>query len=183
MTELIIASAISALAGIGLMSLSVTSSRIGRSIAIQQRSVQEAQSAVEGINRAVRPSTVPMRVLDDDGNTAVSGNTVELAAPGEALGTRTIRLVSGDADVQTPWDNRLVYDPDTTYGGNEIVLARWVTPIPGQALFTYQGETSSLAVRLRVGDSLDEGMKAVNNAKSGPGLQGTEVTITVAPRN
>ncbi|MEN6625454.1 MAG: type II secretion system protein [Candidatus Sumerlaeia bacterium] len=183
LTELIVASAISALAGIGIMSLVVYSSRIGRSVGIQQRSVVEAQSALEGINRAVRPATMPLRVRDDDGNTAAAGNWLELAWQGETLGTRTIRLVSDDDNLQTPWDNRLVYDPNTSQAGDEVVLARWVTPIPGQALFTYQGDASSLVVRLRAGDSLDESVKAVNNAKSGPGLQGTEITATVAPRN
>lgn len=183
LTELMIASAIGLMAGVGLMSLTVFSARMARSITVQQRAVQFARSATEGINAAVRPSSTPLRVLDDSNNAAISGNTVELAWPGEDLGRRTIRLVSDDDDLQTPWDNRLVYDPDTTVAGDEIVLAQWVTPKPNTNLFTYQGLASGLIVQLRIGDSLAAGMTALNDAHSGPGLQGADVNITVSPRN
>lgn len=183
LTELMIASAIGLTVAVGTMSLTIFSSKMARSITIQQRSAQFARSATEGINAAVRQSSVPLRVLDDQNNPAIGGNTVELAWPGEMLGQRTIRLVSDDTDLQTPWDNRLVYDPDTTVADNDIVLANWVTPKPNQSLFTYQGQASGLIVQLRIGDSLAANMTAINDARSGPGLQGADVNIAVAPRN
>lgn len=183
LTELMIASAIGLIVSVGVMSMTIFSARMARSITIQQRSIQFARSATEGINAAVRQSSVPLRVFDDHNNAAVSGNLVELAWPGEPLGQRTIRLVSDDADLQTPWDNRLIYDPNTAIDGDEIVLANWVTPKPGQSIFTYQGQASGLIVQLRIGDSLAAGMTAINDAHSGPGLQGADVNIAVAPRN
>ncbi|MCE5231157.1 hypothetical protein LLG95_16395 [bacterium] len=183
LTELMFASTIGVLASVGLMSLTIYSSRVGRSIAIQQQAIRNGRAAIEGINQAVRPSNVPLRVRDGGGNAAASGNLVELAWPGEDLGKRTIRLVSDDGNLQTPWDNRLVYDPDTAQAGDEVVLARWVTPIPNQSIFTYNGANSSLAVRMRIGDSLDPAMTTVNDSRSGSGMQGVEIDVTVAPRN
>ncbi len=185
LTEMIVVSAIGAMVGIGLMSLTIYGGRGGKAIRSQQRALREAQSAIEGINRAIRPAVVPLRLLDGDGNPAAVGNTVEFGWLDEPLGRRLLRLESVDADLATPWDNTLIYDPDTTRDGDAVTLAGWIAPADAAGAFA-QNTGGSLAVRLRIGDPpapATPAARAADTAVSGQGLQGIDITLTVTPRN
>ncbi|MCL5271533.1 MAG: prepilin-type N-terminal cleavage/methylation domain-containing protein [bacterium] len=185
LTEMMIASAVSAMVAIGLASLTTTATRMARAIYYQQLALREGKAAMEFINQEIRQATTPLRVLDAAGNTAVQGNAVVFSRAGESAGKREIQLVSTDGDLMTPWDNSLVLDPDTGAAGDEIALARWLTPLDAAGAFSYQGATTALEVRLRAGDPETDNADLIarSNAHSGPGIQGLEVNIAVAPRN
>ncbi len=180
LTEVMVASAIGAMIGLGAMSLTIYGGRSGRAIRSQQSLAQQAQIAVEGLHRVVRPATLPLRILNDAQETAAWGPRVELAWGDEPLGLRTLTLEQ-DGDPGDPWTSRLVYDPDTTQAGDEQVLARGVSSLEPAGPFSYQGQT--LLVRLRLGDRLDPEQAAVDNAHTGPGRQGMDLRLNIAPRN
>ena len=183
LVEIVIAGAISSMVAVGLMSLSVTAGRLGRSINYQQKSLWEAKAAIEGLNREIRMATTPLRVVDDDGNAAQWGNRVEFQRLNEASGRRSIELVSDDNDLMTPWDNRLIFDPNTNSNGDEIELAQWLTPLDVRGAFFYRGVVAPLQIQMRCGDSLGVDDDSINDSHSGPGTQGMEISIFTAPRN
>jgi prepilin-type N-terminal cleavage/methylation domain-containing protein len=182
LVEIMVSSAISLAVAIGLTTLAITAGRLGRAVFYQQISLKNAQGAIEGINREIRLATTPLRVVDNAGAAAAQGNRVLLSRLGEPPGHRAIELVSADGDLKTPWDNTLVYDPNTDVGGDELVIAHWVTPIEEAGGFRYGGATTPLTVWMRAGDPVGEGAP-VADTRSGPGMQGAEINITVAPRN
>lgn len=182
LVEIMVAGLISSAVAIALAALTITGCRMERSIFYQQASLKEAQSAIEGLNREIRLATTPLRVVDDSGNAVPQGNCVLFSRLGEPPNQQSIRLVSTDQKMMTPWDNTLVYDPNRTVGGDEVVLARWVTPLATAGAFQYSGATTPLVVWMRVGDPVGGDLKAAN-VVSGPGIQGVEINITVAPRN
>jgi hypothetical protein len=182
LVEVIIAGGISAATAIALAALTITVSRMEKALFYQQLFLKRGQSAIEGLNREIRLSTTPLRVVDESGNPVLRGNCVLFSRLGEAAYRRSIRLISTDENLMTPWDNSLVYDPDTTVAHNEVVIARWVSPINGTGVFSYGGAMTPLAVRMRAGDPVGVNPRA-SNAHTGPGVQGVEINITVAPRN
>jgi hypothetical protein len=153
-----------------------------KSIFFQQACLKEAQSAIEGLNREIRLATTDMRVVDESGAPAPQGNCVLFSRRDEPKYQRSIQLVSTDRDMLTPWDNTLVYDPDRATAGDEVVLARWVTPLAAAGAFSYHDASTPLVVWMRAGDPVGGDLVAAN-AVSGPGIQGMEINITVAPRN
>ncbi len=197
LVEVLFASAIGLTVSIGLVSLIVMGSRLHRSISYQEISLGQTAPVIEKLNREIRMATtetVPPRVLDASGKPALKGNRVEFSRKGEAAGTRSIELVSGDGSFATIEDNLLVYDPDTSAGGDEVVWSRWVSPleqdgdgnmcdIEDARAFSYGGPTTPVLIWMRVGDPVNIDDPESNDGASGPGLQGVEINITVGPRN
>lgn len=182
LVELLIASAISSMVGIGLVGLAIMTGRLDKSISRQQLCMHEAQTAIEGINAQIRLATTPLRIVDANGKTATQGNRVEFKCIGDAKDwSRSIELISADNDLMTPWDNRLMYDPDTGADGDEVEFAHWVAPIDPAGAFSNTGAQKPLEVHLRAGDPANAKQNYLFT--SGPGRQGVEVNIAVAPRN
>lgn len=182
--ELIVAALISSLVALAIMSLFLMSLKMDRSIFSQQRSLHDAKSAIETLNREIRLAQAPLTVLDAAGNAADDGNRVEFGRTGEAPDARAIELVSDDGDLTTPWDNRLIYDPDTTAAGDEQLICDMVSPTNATlTAFNYQNATTPLQVTLRTGDPVRAADTSASDAYTGRGMQGVEINITVAPRN
>jgi prepilin-type N-terminal cleavage/methylation domain-containing protein len=180
--ELMVAVSIGSLVSVGLASLLVMSARMQKSIMTQQLALRQVMKGIEGLNREIRMASVPLQVTDADGAVAVQGNRVLFSRLGEPAGRRSIELVSTDSDFMTAADNRLVLDPDTTKSGDEIVLARGVTPLSSAGAFRYEGTMAPLQAQMRVGDPVS-GATAASDAATGYQMQGLEINISIAPRN
>ncbi|NQU45256.1 hypothetical protein HQ520_18390 [bacterium] len=179
MVEILVAATLSIAVAIALAALIITVSRMNHSVLYQQQSLRQAKTAIERINIEIRRATLPVRVVNPAGLPALQGNAIQFSRLGEPPYQHSIRIVSEDGDLMTPWDNALVYTPA---GGDDEQIARWVTPIEKNGAFRYSGATAPLTVWMRAGDPVDEDLNDAS-ARSGPGLQGVEINITVAPRN
>ena len=182
LVEVLIATAIGAGVSVGLASLLVMSSRMQKSILTQQVCLSQEIKSLEALNREIRMAAAPLMVTDGGGGAAIQGNRVVFARMGEAAGRRAIALVSDDDDLMTPGDNRLLFDPDTGKSGDEVLLARNVTPLEAGGAFRYEGATRPLQVDVRLGDPAS-GATAQSDAATGAGTQGVEISISIAPRN
>lgn len=190
MIEVLIGSVIGVLVAAGVMSMTIAVSRMSRATFYEQMSIKHALAGIEGINREVRLATTSLSVVDANGVPALQGNRFLFNRKDEPSLGRSIAIVSKDSNLLTAYDNTLVYDPDVTKSGDEQVWAKWMTPIKSAGAFTYKGGTEPLVVEMRVGDPMQEvsgkqtPMEAAkNNAYSGPGVQGMEINVSVAPRN
>lgn len=183
LTEIIIASAISVLVAGSVMSLSTMTSRFGKGIFWQQRSLMDSKQVVEFINSEIRQATTPLTVIAPDGNPGVRGNRVVYNRNGEAPGLRALEIISVDGDFNTPEDNTLIFDPNTSVAGDEFVIATMNSPIDPDGVFRYVDATTPLEIDMRIGDPLDPDLLQESNRITGYGLQGMEINITVAPRN
>jgi type II secretory pathway pseudopilin PulG len=187
LVEVLITSALSVLVAAALGSLIFMVMRIDKAVFAQQNALHQAKKAIESLNLEIRLSTTPLIVLDADGNGATEGNRVEFSRLNEAV-TRSFELVSTDASIATPWDNRFIYDPDVDVDDNEIVVARGIAPVNPGGAFSYAGGSQPLIAVMRTGDWIpdDDGSLDMENqahAATGPGLQGVEINISIAPRN
>ena len=179
--EVMVSTSLSMVFLIALSSLSIMVHRSSRSIFYQQFSVKEARSTIEGVNRQIRLATLPLIVTNDAWEPMEQGNRIQFQHFGEEMGARSLELVSKDDDLMTAWDNKLLFDPDTSSDGNEIVMAKWLTPTESAGMFSYSQEDSSLVIRLRIGDPTING--GSDDPRSGPGMQGIDIDIKVSPRN
>lgn len=189
--EVMIAALISILVAVSLMTATIMISGIAKSIRSQQRFSMNGKKAIETINREIRLAQSPIRVLADDGSAVLRGNRVSYAHEGESPGTREIFIAPGDNDFNTPWDNTLMLDPDTSVSDNEVEIIGELSPINLAGAFRYRDARTPLTVQIRVGDPTDEDGDGVfdntdthqSDRMSGAKLQGFEINITVAPRN
>ncbi|MBN1516801.1 type II secretion system protein [Candidatus Sumerlaeota bacterium] len=193
LTEVIIAIAIFTVLLTIMGSVLLYANRSQLSLTTQQRSLHYGQKIIEHMNREIRlaSSNYPLTIHDADGSVAGASGGVEVRfqRPGDTA-KRSYKLVSQtDASMRTPWDNVLIYDPDITAGGDETTLASVVSTLPGIQPFQYTNNRAPLIIRLRVGDPApdaanpDAEAEYQANFRSGPGLQGFEINVTVAPRN
>jgi hypothetical protein len=166
----------------GLVSLSITVGRMQKGIYAQQMALKNARKAIETINREIRLAKTPLRVVDANGDPAQAGNRVEFSRWGETT-VRSIELISDDNDLTTPWDNTLLYDPDTSVSGDEVEVTKGISAIQQGAAFRYTGATTPLVIKMRTGDPVGVEDTTASDAYSGPGMQGFEINITVGPRN
>ena len=186
--EVLIASSLLVVVGLGMAATTIMCQRLFRSVNFQQRSLRDAKASIEVLNQEIRLATTPLTVLNSSGIPAQRGNRVQFRREGETT-VREIRIESTDADFQTPWDNRLIYDPDISTGGDEDIVAVNVIPFDlVNGAFAYSGALTALQAQFRVGDpAITEADNATlfreANFRSGPGLQGVEVNISIAPRN
>ena len=74
------------------------------------------------------------------------------------------------------------YDPNTGNGGDEVEIARWISPTNSAGAFNYTGLFSPVRVGLRTGDPVGIGGDAESDLRTGRGKQGFEINITIAPR-
>lgn len=182
LVEFLMASGLFAIVAAGLVSLSIMVGRMQKSIYSQQMALKNAKKTIETMNREIRLAKAPLRLLDANGNPAQAGNRVEFSRWGETT-VRSIELISDDDDFTTPWDNTLLYDPDITVGGDEVEVTKSISPIQQGAAFRYTGATTPLTVKMRTGDPVGVEDTKASDAYTGPGMQGFEINITVAPRN
>lgn len=155
--------------------LTIIGGRLYKIIRTQQQALGYAKQATERINRAIHTASTPVIV-----NPAPTGNRVTFKRSNDGI-AQAFELKSTDDDMKTPWDNELIYDPDTTANGDEIVVARWLVPIDPAGAFTNPGGDTPLIVRMRCGDPIGSEKKYLFT--SGPGLQGIEINLAVSPRN
>ena len=184
-----VAAAIGAMVTFSVASISIMVGRLHKSVFAQQHALHQATKAIEALNREIRAASAPLLVFDDEGKPALQGNRVDFVRLNGAI-TRRITLISADGDMATPWDNSLIFDPDIDRPGDEIVIAKGIAPTDPAGAFIYGGAQTPLTVRMRTGDPIvtgdDEASVALRekaNTMTGPGLQGVEINITVAPRN
>jgi hypothetical protein len=182
LVEAMIACFLSAAVAASLSGLTVLGLQIQKSILSQQVSLARAKRALERLNQEIRVAVAPLRVVDSEGNPVPQGNRVEFRHPGDAR-NRAFELVSGDNDFATPWDNQLIYDPNTTQAGDEEVVTNWISPAAAAGAFAYQSALTPLVIRMRTGEPVGTANQAELKARTGAGLQGVEINITVAPRN
>ncbi len=185
--ELMITSGLSVLVSAALGSLIFMVMRIDKAVFAQQNALHQAKKAIEALNLEIRLSTTPLIVLDADGNNALEGNRVQFSRLNETT-TRSFELISTDDSIATPWDNRFVYDPDVATDDDEIIVARGIAPVNAGGAFSYAGGSQPLNALMRTGDWIpddddSEDMENQAHAATGPGLQGVEINISIAPRN
>jgi prepilin-type N-terminal cleavage/methylation domain-containing protein len=186
LVETMVSVAIFSLVAAAVMGLFVMSARFFASISSQTRALKYAKSAMEGphgLNREIRQAVAPLKPVTPGADGWF--NAVEFTHFGETQ-LRRIELRPGaDGDLTTPWDNELVYQPESGESGNEVVISKWLTPVRNGAgtlnsgIFSYADATRNLIVRARVGDPVGNEATYI----TGPGLQGAEINITVSPRN
>jgi len=187
MMETLVAALVFSLVSIAVMGLFLMTIRFFSSITSEQRSLRFAKSAIDGlhgINREIRLGVAPLTPV---GTPGADGwfNAIEYSYFGQTE-KRRIELRPGqDGDINTPWDNELVYQPASGNSGEEVVIAKWLAPVRNNSgelnsgIFSYTDATTNLVVRARVGDPVGETSAHI----TGPGLQGAEINITVSPRN
>jgi prepilin-type N-terminal cleavage/methylation domain-containing protein len=175
LVELMVALFITLLASSAVVSLGITGGRLYKSIYSQQICLRMAKSALEGphgLNREIR--------MANSMSVSADGYSVVYTVSGDAT-ARKIALTSTDSDYTTPWNNTLTY----TYGANTpIVVAKWLAPQQDGSAF-FSTTTGTLQMKARIGDRCPTtaAYQAVDNAYSGPGIQGVEIYTTVSPRN
>lgn len=192
LTEVMVASALSLLVATGVVSLTITFTRMTKGSMTEQSTLRNAQATVEFINREIHLANGSVRVLDNAGS-AVSGlgNTVTFARANEPANSRAFYLVSDDTDITTPQDNRLVFDPNTAVNGDQVTIATGLSPLPGNPVlnppvaFRCTATTCPLIVQMRIGDpvSATQKVQSGSDAFTGMNAQGVEINIAVAPRN
>lgn len=185
--EVLVASGLSVLVSAALGGLIYMSLRIDKSVFAQQNSLHQAKKIIESLNLEIRLATTPLVVRDADGNASTDGNYVEFSRLNEAT-VRSFELITTDESIATPWDNRFVYDPDIDTANDEVIIARGVAPVNDTGAFTYSGARAPLVALMRTGDWIPDdessfAMEYAAHAQTGPGLQGVEINITIAPRN
>lgn len=181
LVELTISAAIGSMLAIAILTSTILSSQMAKATFSQQRAIHDTKSITETLNREIHLAATPLAVFDEAGQPAPRGFRVDFSRPAEPGVTRRIELISGDGDWMTALDNRLVFDPDITIDGNEVELARGITPIVAAGIFAYGGARTPLAVQLRRGDPV--GGDADSDLVTGRGVQGVEINLTVSPRN
>ncbi|MBN1865989.1 prepilin-type N-terminal cleavage/methylation domain-containing protein [Candidatus Sumerlaeota bacterium] len=172
LTEMMVAVAVSALVISGVLSVGLFVRKVYKATASQQLALYNAKKAIEVLNREIRRAQAPLLNLNG------WGNRVEFRRFGEST-VRSLELVSSDDDVTTPWDNSLVYDPNTATSGDEVTIAENIAASTAQGAFNYASGNRPLVVRMRAGDPVDDEARQL----TGPGVQGVEINITVGPRN
>jgi type II secretory pathway pseudopilin PulG len=187
MMETLVAALVFSLVSLAVMGLFLMTIRFFSSITSEQRSLRYAKSAIDGlhgINREIRLGVAPLTPV---GTPGADGwfNAIEYSYFGQTE-KRRIELRPGqDGDINTPWDNELVYQPASGNSGDEVVIAKWLAPVRNDSgelnsgIFSYTDATTNLIVRARVGDPVGDTAPHI----TGPGLQGAEINITVSPRN
>lgn len=181
--EALIAGSVGSVVALSALSLTIVAGRMQQSVSTQQSVLREAKVALERINREVRLAASPLRVRGEQGEGAARGNRVEFNRPGEERWRRAFELLPGDGDFATPWDNQLVFDPDTTTADDEEIVATGLAPLDPGGAFGYAGFTTPLEVSLRVGDPPGGAVAEESNRRTGPGRQSVEIKFSVAPRN
>ena len=147
--ELMVATFLAASVGIMATSTSIMVGRSHKAIFNQQQILKASKESIEALNTHIRAAVAPLTVRDDDGAAALQGNTVEFT---RTDGTRgSFYLDPGDLSLQTPWNNRLIYDNDADAEGDEIVIAEGLAPTDAAGAFSYTGATTPLVVQMRGG--------------------------------
>ena len=187
LVETMVAALLFSLVSLAAMGLFLFILRFDKSITSQTRSLRYAKSAIDGsfgVNREIRLAVAPLAPV---GARGADGwfNAVEYHYYGETQ-KRRIELKFGlDGNINTPWDNELVYQPTSGSTGDEVVIAKWLAPVRNASgglnsgIFSYTDATMNLIVHARVGDPVGNESPEI----TGPGLQGSEINISVSPRN
>lgn len=187
MVEVLVAALVFSLVSVAVMGLFLMTGRFFKSITSEQRSLRYAKSAIDGVHGISREIRLGVAPLAPVGAPGADGwfNAIEYSYFGETE-KRRIELRPGqDGDINTPWDNELVYQPASGDSGDEVVIAKWLAPARNDSgglnsgIFSYTDATTNLIVRARVGDPVGNASAHI----TGPGLQGAEINITVSPRN
>lgn len=186
LVEIMIGGAIASMLMVGVVSVTTWVASGLKGSFFQQQANQEAKLAIEAINREIRLAAAPLTVLNGAGQPAPQGDKVEFSRAGEAA-VRAIELLPGpDGDLATPWDNLLIFDPDTAVAGDEMTIARMIGRVDAAGIFQYAGAASPLIVSMRAGDpagDITASLAAESMTRTGRGTQSVEINIVVAPRN
>lgn len=177
MVEAVVGVGIGSFVMISLISFTVMVGRISKSTNSQQISLRDAKSAIEMINRQLRPAVSPVTLIDPDNDRW--GNAVEFVHYGETVRRRIELHPGADGDYFTPWDNVLYYHPDVTQAAGREIIATRIAPVDPRGAFQYNGVVGALNVRMRIGDPIGQ----THTYRTGVGVQGAEVNIAISPRN
>lgn len=171
LTEVMVASSLSALVAAGAFS----------AFSVASRSALAGRSQVQFNDAARLVSQKLVEYVEE-------GRTVGVATPNALdiimldLRNAQIRLVDGDGNPGTVTDNKLVYDPDVNVSGNEKTLCNYVSSIGTNDLFSIVAVSPSAArFCFHIGDGTN--VTDASFSGTGPGYQGIEVRISATPRN
>lgn len=144
--------------------------RIGRS------GSQQAQYTI-----AARQSEIKIARLIQAGKTVgVVSNVVQITTVTNTLAT--ITFADLDNNPTTLSNNVLRFDPNTATTGGEINICSWVSPIPGEPLFTNVSVSrTAVAFSYYIGEGTNASY--ASHFGSSPGYQGIEVRFSATPRN
>jgi hypothetical protein len=165
--EAVIATALSALAMAAVLAAFGYGTRVARAGAYQVLFTRMGRAASQRIARRIEQAKA----------VRVTATGVDLIAPD--LRVSRVYFDTGDGDVETVSDNRLLYDPDTGATGDVEVLCRHVSPLPGEPMFGTLPSGARLC--FHVGDGTNAAQGAFS--RTGAGYQGVEVRMGAAPRN
>lgn len=120
------------------------------------------------------------RYVEEGKSVGVSGNGLEIVTVN--LRPARIYFVDTDGDPETVSDNLLIYDPDLSVSGDEVEICDYVSPIPGESMFSIVPATPDAAsVRFHVGDGTN--VSHTEFSGTGQGYQGVQVRVSATPRN
>ena len=121
-----------------------------------------------------------MRYVQNGKAIAVFTNAVQIMMATNVVAS--VYYADMDNNASTLSNNVLRYDPDVTETGGETTIVGWVSPIPGEPMFTNL-DLSPMAVRMSY--HIGEGTNPVYSSRFGssPGFQGLEVRFSATPRN
>lgn len=187
--EVMVAGALSAGVAIGVVLLMIYSQRILKANFSQRQAISNAKAAAELFFSQLAPAVNSGVQVSAPGNGniwAAQGWRLDFHWPGEANFTRRIEVLPGDDDdFDTPWDNTLVFDADTGDGIAPIEIAEYISCSDAAGPFSRNGATENIGIRFQVGDPVGAtpAIKKQSDGATGPGIQGSEVNISVFPRN
>ncbi|MBN1900472.1 hypothetical protein JW926_04005 [Candidatus Sumerlaeota bacterium] len=150
--------------------------RVYRSDIMEMRFSHNAWKLINRLELEVKPST---RIVEKE-----EGTRLEITIPESEGNQRSAAFFFQDTDENpdTIHDNAIFYDPDLSVEDNTQLLVRYVSPLPGEKIFSYPDASEPLNVNFRVGDRGSDA-EAVGQEFTGPGYQGIVIRSSLAPRN
>jgi hypothetical protein len=122
------------------------------------------------------------RFVEDGKSVGVTTQGLEIVTVN--LMAARIYLDDRDGDPDTVADNFLMYDPDSDplVTGDEREICNYVSPIPGEPMFSLVPATpDAVSVCFHVGDGTN--ISHASFSGTGEGYQGVEVRVSATPRN
>jgi prepilin-type N-terminal cleavage/methylation domain-containing protein len=113
---------------------------------------------------------------------AVASNGLSVTITQSNGRVESYSYADADSNPSTVNNNRIVFDPNTSVGGDQETLVGSITPGSQGWIFQPNTPRPLLNIAFRIGDPVSDPF-GPSNAFTGPGVQGVDVTSQLTPRN
>ncbi|MFH0907249.1 MAG: hypothetical protein V1929_00600 [bacterium] len=146
--------------------------RLGRGGSLQAQYTMAARQSEIRIARYVQAG----RAIE------VHTNCVVIMITTNTYTSSSITYVDQDNNAATLSNNVLRFDPDISTTGGESTICSWVSPIPGEPMFTNLNlSPMAVAFSYHIGEGTNASYASMFG--SSPGFQGMDVRFSATPRN